>query len=148
MATIGLGCDNIGPFARPEVVTVSPSVLVLPAVAVAVVLVAVVVLVAAGAAVAAVAAVLGLLTGLEASSAKGGRRASLLERPGTVQRSGFDSVVDRRRPTSMGMGKNGAMDMKSVDVTDCCSAATSPAERTGNTAAMVLTSSSFEVRDV
>lgn len=125
----------------------SLSVPVPPVAAVAVVFVAVVVLVAVVAAVAVVVAVVwDLLTGLEAGSTKAETRVSLSERPGTVPES--DSVVDRRRPTSMGTGKNEAMDTRSLDETGCCSAATLPAERVGDTAATVLMPLSLEVRDV
>ena len=149
VARIALGCDSIGPFARPDAAVVSPSVPVQPAAAAAaaVVVVAIVAIVVVVSVVAA-AVVLDLSIGSEVGSAKGERRVSLSERHGTVQRSVFDSVVDRHMPTSMETGKNAATDTMSVDVTDCCSVATSPAERIGDTAVTVLTPSSLEVPDV
>lgn len=145
-ATTALGCDSIGPFARPDAVVVSLSAPVPPA-ATATAVVVVAVVVAVEAAVAAVAVVLDLWIESEADSATGGTRVSRLERPGRVRRSVFDSVVDRRMPTSMETGKNAAMDTKLVDGTDCCSAATSPAERIGDTAVTGSTPSNLEVRD-
>ena len=150
VARIALGCDSIGPFARPDAAVVSPSVPVQPAAAAAaaVVVVAIVAIVVVVSVVAAAAVVLDLSIGSEVGSAKGERRVSLSERHGTVQRSVFDSVVDRHMPTSMETGKNAATDTMSVDVTDCCSVATSPAGRIGDTAVTVLTPSSLEVPDV
>lgn len=147
VVTIALGYDNIGSSARPVVVMVSLSVPVPPVAAVAVVSVAVVVLVVAVAA-AVVAVVLDLSIELEAGSVKAKTHVSLWERPGTVQRPVSDSVVDRRRPTSMETGMNGAMDTTWLDETDCCSAATSPAGRIGDMAVTVLMPSSLEVRGV
>ena len=158
-AAIALDCDSTGPFARPDVVAGSPSAPVPPAapVAVAVAVAVVVAIVGAAAVVAAVAAaaaavvaavVLDLSIGSAADSARGGRRASPWERPGTAQRPVFDSAGDRRTPTWMEMDMNVAMDTRSVVVTDCCSVATSPAERIGDTAATGSTTLSFEDPDV
>ena len=72
-----------------------------------------------------------------------GRRVSLSERHGMAQRSVFGSARDTRRPTWTAMGRNVVTDMRSVDETDCCSVATSPAERIGDMAAMASRPSSF-----
>ncbi len=149
MATTGLGCDNIGPFAQRDVEVVSRAVPVpLAAVAVAVVsgvvaavvAVAVVVVVAAAAAAAAVAVDLWIESVV--NSAKEGRRGNLSERHGTVRPAASDSVVDRRTPTWMEKDKNVVKDRRSVDVFDCWFAATSPVGRTEDMAATALTEAS------